>query len=497
MAEPETGDSILIVDDTPTNLEVLVDYFMDKGYEVFVASDGEGALEQLGYIDPDLVLLDVMMPGMDGFETCKRLKADPKLKDVPVIFMTALTDTSDKLKGFQAGAVDYITKPFHYEEVSARVSTHIRLRRLQHELERANASLEERVRQRTVELETALADVERLKDQLEAENLYLREELKLDHNFEEIVGNSRPLKKALRKVEQVAPTDSTVLILGETGTGKELFARAIHSLSQRKNRPLVKVNCAALPANLIEGELFGHEKGAFTGALTRRIGRFELADGGTILLDELGELPLELQAKLLRVLQEGEFERLGDPRTRTVDVRVIAATNRNLAESVEKGKFRSDLYFRLNVFPIELPALRERPGDLPVLVEHFVRRLGPKLGRRVERIPSAVSERLAAYTWPGNVRELMHCVERALIVSTGKSLELGDWSPSLGLSAETTGLVSLEEAQRQHIIKALKLTAGRVSGPRGAAKLLAINAKTLESRMKKLGIVRKNFHTTD
>jgi PAS domain S-box-containing protein len=298
------------------------------------------------------------------------------------------------------------------------------------------------------DLANALSEVENLKNRLQAENVYLQEEIKLEHNFEEIVSQSEALKKELRKLEQVATTDATVLILGETGTGKELLARAVHNLSPRRDRPLVKVNCAALPADLIESELFGHEKGAFTGAHARKIGRFELADGGTIFLDEIGDLPLALQAKLLRVLQEGEFERLGNPHTIKVDVRIIAATNRDLEKAIESGDFRGDLYYRLNVFPIKSPPLRERQEDIPLLVAHFVKKYGAKLGKNIEIIPQKVMDILLAYAWPGNVRELENIIERAVILARGFTIELDE---SLDVLRDTdlpnTNSLTLEEVE--------------------------------------------------
>ncbi|MEL6177622.1 MAG: sigma-54 dependent transcriptional regulator [Myxococcota bacterium] len=489
-AQDAARDAILIVDDTPTNLAVLVDFFMDRGFEVYIATSGEDALEQLRYATPNVILLDVMMPGMDGFETCRRIKAEPAWSSIPVMFMTALSDVADKVKGFEVGAVDYVTKPIQHEEVFARVRTQLTLRHLQQEVERANTVLEKRVAERTEELSKALEEVQQLKEQLEAENVYLKEELHREHNFSNIIGHSVSLSKVLRQVTQVAPTDATVLLLGESGTGKELFARAVHDASKRSARPLVKVNCATLPANLIESELFGHERGAFTGATSRREGRFKLAHRGTLFLDELGELPLGLQAKLLRVLQEGEFEPLGSQHTLKVDVRVIAATNRDLQKQVDEGRFREDLYYRLNVFPILLPPLRERHEDIPPLVHHFLAKHGPKLDRSsVTRVSKRVMEQLQRHTWPGNVRELEHTIERALILSAGSSLALEGWSPRQE-TATTGHLPTLRELERSHILKALKLTHGRVSGPKGAARILDINSKTLESRMRKLNIKR-------
>ncbi len=366
------------------------------------------------------------------------------------------------------------------------------------ELREAKELLEQRVAERTAELsginaslQKALSEIKRLKSRLQAENIYLQEEIKIEHNFEEIITHGEALKKVLRKVEQVASTNATVLIIGETGTGKELLARAIHNISARRDRPLVKVNCAALPANLIESELFGHEKGAFTGALFRKIGRFELADGGSVFLDEIGDLPLELQAKLLRVLQDGEFERLGNPNTIKVEIRIIAATNRNLERAIEKGDFREDLYYRLNVFPLKCPPLRDRAEDIPMLVEHFVRKYNSKLGKKIKKIPQKVMDSLQAYHWPGNVRELENIIERSVIISQESELKLGDWLPKTAPSLGDSRIFTLEEHDREHIVKALELTGWQVSGEKGAAKILGLKPTTLEARMKKLGVKRR------
>mgnify|MGYP001590766041 FL=1 len=332
--------------------------------------------------------------------------------------------------------------------------------------------------------------MEQEKARLEAQNTYLQEEIKGAHNFEELIGGSTSLKKVLKNVERVAPTDSTVLITGETGTGKELIARAIHNLSSRKGRPLVKVNCAAIPAGLIESELFGHEKGAFTGALTKKMGRFELADKGTIFLDEIGELPLDLQSKLLRVLQEGEFERVGGTQTFKVNVRVIAATNRDLEQQSKTGHYRPDLYYRLNVFPIHLPALREREGDIPLLAQFFVRKFAANLGKKIDRIPERMITALQHYHWPGNIRELEHVIERAVILSEGPELEPIDWLSQPSGKSGSGKTLTLEDMERRHIVDVLEQTNWRVSGEKGAAKILGLNPTTLEARMKKLGITR-------
>ncbi|MFN8291063.1 MAG: sigma 54-interacting transcriptional regulator [Chitinophagaceae bacterium] len=339
--------------------------------------------------------------------------------------------------------------------------------------------------------------MEQEKNKLQAQNQYLQEEIKLTYNFDEIISKGKDFQRVLKQIEQVATTDATVLILGESGTGKELIARAIHNVSNRSKKPLVKVNCATLPANLIESELFGHEKGAFTGALDRKIGRFELADGGTIFLDEIGELPVELQAKLLRVLQEGEFERLGNPITMRVNVRVIAATNRNLAQAIEKKEFREDLYYRLNVFPILCPPLRDRKEDIPLLVKHFCQKHEGKIGRKITAVDPEVMQALMEYNWPGNVRELENIIERALILSRGDTLEYGEWIPvekvTLPGNGEATVAAGgkLQDVEKEHILAALKKTGWKVSGEKGAARILGLNPTTLEARMKKLGIKRE------
>ncbi len=343
------------------------------------------------------------------------------------------------------------------------------------------------------ELEQALDEVSKLKKRFETESVYLKEEIKTEHNFDEIIGASTSLVEVLDKVEKVAGTDATVLIRGETGTGKELIARSIHSLSKRSGRPLVKVNCPAIPAGLIESELFGHEKGAFTGALTKKIGKFELADGGTIMLDELGDLPLDSQAKLLRVLQEKEFERVGGTKTLSVNVRVIAATNRDLEKAVEEGKFRADLYYRLNVFPISVPALRERKEDIELLAKYFMNKYSSQIGKNLKDIGEKTLKKLLGYSWPGNIRELENIVERAAILSPEDTLEVSENLISAPVESETgrIGALRLEDIERDHIIRILNQTSWQVHGEKGAAKVLGINPNTLRTRMSKLGIKKK------
>lgn len=340
-----------------------------------------------------------------------------------------------------------------------------------------------------VENTLAFEQIEELKNKLAEEKLYLEDEIRTEYNFEEIIGQSSALKRALHEVETVAPTDSTVLILGESGTGKELIARAIHSLSARRARTFVKINCAAIPTGLLESELFGHERGAFTGAIAQKIGRFELADGGTLFLDEVGDIPVELQPKLLRVLQEREFERLGSNRTLQINVRLVTATNRDLGGMVADHQFREDLYYRLNVFPIQLPSLRERREDIPLLVRYFVQKHAQRLNKRIETIPAAAMETLSHYSWPGNVRELENFMERAVILTRDRALHV----PELKAPAATgEDHITLEAAEREHILRALRETGWVIGGRHGAATRLGLKRTTLQSRMQKLGIGKRD-----
>jgi formate hydrogenlyase transcriptional activator len=391
-----------------------------------------------------------------------------------------LTDDSGDVVGHLAVIDD---KPLEADERELSIF-HIFAARATAELVRRQAERElDDSRKREVRLRTE-------RQRIEAEVAYLREELRSRSDFSEIVGESDGIWKVLRNIDMVAPTDSTVLILGETGTGKELVARAIHKNSKRHNGSFVKVNCAALPESLLESELFGHEHGAFTGATQQRMGRFELADGGTIFLDEIGEMPLPAQSRLLRVLQEQELERVGSSQTIHIDTRVLAATNRNLLDMVDDGKFREDLYYRLNVFPIQMPSLRDRREDIPTLVRFFLTKLSERLGKVIENVPTSIISTLQNYSWPGNVRELENVIERAMILTTGDSLQLpaGVIPTRKGRSPKNSALRPLTEVESEHIRAVLDHTSGVIAGPNGAAKILDMNPNTLRSRMEKLGI---------
>jgi DNA-binding NtrC family response regulator len=451
--KPEHG-SLLVVDDDETNRDVLSHRLHRRGYTVTVAENGTLALDLIRARRFDLVLLDIVMPGPNGLEILQTLRQTFALTDLPIIMATARDQSADLVQALEMGANDYITKPFDFPVVLARVQTQLSLKRA----------------------------VEQIR--------YLREEIQSEYNFAEIIGASAAVGEVLEKVKRVAPTDSTVLLLGETGTGKELIARAIHSRSGRRCQPLVKVNCGAITAGLVESELFGHEKGAFTGAQERRIGRFELAHGGTIFLDEVSELPLETQVKLLRVLQEQEFERVGSSQTQRVDVRVIAATNRDLAEALKAKTFREDLYYRLHVVPLRLPPLRERKEDIPLLVEHFLAKLAKKLGKRLDGVAPDALAQMQAYSWPGNIRELQNVIERAVVLAAGPVIRLEDTLCPATDEAPPRTCVTLEEAERAHIRSVLGQARWVIEGKDGAAARLGLRPSTLRSRMQKLGIKR-------
>jgi transcriptional regulator with PAS, ATPase and Fis domain len=364
------------------------------------------------------------------------------------------------------------------------------------DLTSANLQLSQEVferKQADASLQKAFSEIKLLKNRLQAENTYLQHEVSEYHNFGEIIGRSPSILHVFSQVDQVAAMNATVLLLGETGTGKGIVARAIHSNSERKKRQMVTVNCATLPTNLIESELFGREKGAFTGSDSRQIGRFELADGGTLFLDEIGELPMEMQSKLLRVIQDGEFERLGNPRTIKIDVRIIAATNRNLEEEVKNGKFREDLFYRLNVFPITIPSLRQRVEDIPILLNYFIAKFNKKIGKKIDIIPKSCMDMLMEYRWPGNVRELESVIERAIIISQGNTLQILDHFDMSSVKEKQTSqdVKALVELEHDHVLEVLKKTGWRIEGKNGAAGLLGLNPSTLRARMRKYGISRQ------
>jgi formate hydrogenlyase transcriptional activator len=398
-------------------------------------------------------VLDVQLPGLSGLDLQQELaKADIQ---IPIVFLTGHGDIPTSVRAIKAGALEFLTKPFNDEDL---------LDAIQQGIARDQRALKQ-------------------KGELAA------------HKFGDIVGTSAPLRNVLNQVEVVAPTDSTVLLLGETGTGKEIIARAILNVSSRSNRPFVKLNCAAIPSGLLESELFGHEKGAFTGAVSQKIGRFELANGGTLFLDEVGDIPLELQPKLLRVLQEQEFERLGNSRTVRVDVRLIAATNRDLEEMVAEKQFREDLYFRLNVFPIRIPPLRERSEDISLLTRYYVDKYSQRMNKRIDVVPEETMAALCHYSWPGNIRELQNLIERAVIMTPGNVLQIqvSDLQESNRTLSTMAG--TLEDVERQRILQALREAGAVIGGPHGAAVRLGLKRTTLLSKMQKLGISRNTNYT--
>jgi PAS domain S-box-containing protein len=630
--------NILVIDDEPADLDLLKTILTEQGYAVCTANDGESGLQLVKCRLPDLVLVDVSMPGMNGYQVCASLKNDPATQNIPLMLIVPIYHSINQPKAMLSGSVDYIASPFDATEVLWRVETHISLHRLRanlesairgsatkqtatcEELERAlretlaltritgRKHAEEKLRERESELRqvldlapehiavlgpegsrlfanqasldyygltleswrgcdpsrflhpddlegmatvaqhtelsnasahnaevrllrkdgtyrwflirrnalldgrgdllrwyvaaTDIEDRKQAEERLQTENVALREEIDKASMFEEIVGHSPPLQTVLSRVAKVAPTDSTVLITGETGTGKELVARAIHRRSHRSSRAFVSVNCAAVPLDLIASELFGHEKGAFTGATQRRLGRFELAEGGTIFLDEVGELPAETQIALLRVLQEHEFGRVGGTGSIRTNVRVIAATNRDLEAAIVAGTFRSDLFYRLNVFPIEVPSLRERKEDIPVLVEYFIDRYASKAGKSIRGVNKKSLELLQSYPWPGNVRELQNVIERSVIVCDTENFSVDEsWLSRQPVASEPKTRLELARkpaAKEKEIIEAaLRESGGRVYGPSGAASKLGIPRSTLESKIRSLKISKSRFKAID
>jgi DNA-binding NtrC family response regulator len=461
----EKNPFVFVVDDDASIRESLKDLIESAGLNVQTFASAQEFLASPHSDAASCLVLDVQLPGLSGLDLQQELaKIDVQ---IPIIFITGHGDIPMTVRAMKAGAIEFLTKPFRDEDLLNAVDQAINRSR----------------------------QIEQLKNKPTEEEKISEDALRSEISFSEIVGQSAVLRRALKEVETVASTDSTVLIYGETGTGKELIARAIHNLSLRRSNPFAKLNCAAIPTGLLESELFGHEKGAFTGAIAQRIGRFELANRGTIFLDEIGDIPLELQPKLLRVLQEREFERLGSTRTLHTDARLIAATNTDLAEKVNEKQFRSDLYYRLNVFPIVVPPLRERREDIPLLVRHFVQKYTQRIKKPIERIPSAAIDALSEYDWPGNVRELEHFIERAVILSPGSELqpplsELSYQNPPSAIAAAESNSTTLREAEREHIVRTLQDTNWTIGGPAGAAARLGMKRTTLHSLVKRLGIDR-------
>ena len=439
---------VYVVDDDLSVREALSSLIRSAGLGVATFASAQEFLARPRADVPSCLLLDVQLPGLSGLDLQQELaKADIQ---IPIIFLTGHGDIPTSVRAIKAGALEFLTKPFNDEDLLDAIQQGV--------------ARDQRAPKRRQDLAA--------------------------HKFGTIVGTSTALQNVLNQVEVVAPTDSTVLLLGETGTGKELIARAILNVGSRSNRPFVKLNCAAIPSGLLESELFGHEKGAFTGAVSQKIGRFELANGGTLFLDEVGDIPLELQPKLLRVLQEQEFERLGSTRTIRVDVRLIAATNRDLAQMAADKQFREDLYFRLNVFPIRIPPLRERPEDISLLVQHYVDKYAQRMNKRIESIPEETMAALCRYSWPGNIRELQNLIERSVILTSGNILQiqLSDLQQSIPISSTMAG--TLEDVERQRILQALQEAGAVIGGQHGAAARLGLKRTTLLSKMQKLGITR-------
>jgi formate hydrogenlyase transcriptional activator len=490
-----------LVDDDVSVRESVGSLIRSAGFNARTFASAQECLAGLQAEVPSCLILDVQLPGLSGLDLQQQLaQADVQL---PIIFLTGHGNIPMSVRAIKAGALEFLTKPCDGEDllnaIRQGIARHQGGRQQSRKLAQhgfdgalgANAGLSE----------NALVDREiaELKDKLAQEKLQLGGELRSEADFEGIVGQSPALREVLQQVEMVAAADSTVLLLGETGTGKELIARAIHNLSPRRSHAFVKVNCAAIPTGLLESELFGHEKGAFTGAVAPRTGRFELADRGTVFLDEIGDIPLELQPKLLRVLQEQEFERLGSTRTKKVDVRVVAATHRNLEEMIVQNQFRLDLYYRLNVFPIHIPPLRERPEDIPLLVRHFVQQFARQMNKTIEAISSETMESLIRYPWPGNIRELQNVIERSVIVHEKGKLSVTQSSLCLESHRTAPATASYKRSvadEREVIGAALAKARGRVSGPSGAAARLGIPPSTLESKIRSMNINKYSFRAS-
>lgn len=476
---------VLYIDDEKDNL-ITLEVALSKWFQVITLENPTLALDVISQNDIKVVITDQRMPETTGLELAKKIMND--FPTVIVIILTAYDDNKAIIQAInQGGIFRYLLKPWNIQDLKQTLDSAFEA----YELRKKNINLINDLLGQNRQLQKAYEEINILKEKLETENIQIKDEY-IDQNLSsEIIGQSKELKVILRQLIQASKSDSSILLLGETGTGKELFAKAIHSHSSRKDNLMVKINCAAIPETLIESELFGHEKGSFTGADKLKFGKFEIAHEGTLFLDEIGELPLNMQPKLLRVLQENEFERIGGNKLVKTNFRLITATNRELEHEVERGNFRSDLFFRLNILPITIPPLRDHSDDIPLLVEHFVSVLNRKSGRQINTIPKRVMDKLMEYHWPGNVRELQNVIERAHVLSSGSKLEIGEWfTIKQSELANLKEIISLEKNEKEHIIKALKHTKWRIRGKNGAAEILKINPTTLESRMKKLGIER-------
>jgi len=470
-----TGGSVYVVDDDVSVREAVGSLIRSAGFNLKAFASADEFLASPRVEVPSCLVLDVELPGLSGFDLQQELgKSDTQL---PIIFLTGHGDIPMSVRAIKAGAMELLTKPFDGDDLLNAIRQGIASYHEPRQPSRNSAQ-----------------------DAFERGKRYLQKEIPGAADFEGIVGQSPALREVLQLIELVAPSDSTVLLLGETGTGKELLAHAIHNRSRRNKQPLVKLNCAAIPNGLLESELFGHERGAFTGAITQKIGRLELADQGTLFLDEVGDIPLELQPKLLRVLQDKEFERLGSTKTRKVDVRTVAATNRALEEMIVEKQFRLDLYYRLNVFPISIPPLRERPEDIPLLVRHFVKQFAQRMNKAIGRISPETMEALTRYPWPGNIRELQNVIERSVVVyEKGSLLVKKSWLSGECFQPEPATQPPLKRSAREDreiIGAALAEARGRVSGPSGAAAKLGIPPSTLESKIRSMNINKYRFKTS-
>ena len=476
---------LLYIDDEINNQFLFKELFK-KWFTVYTLDDPTKAFDLISKEGINVLITDYLMPGMNGLEMAQKLQES--FPTVIVIILTAYDDRDIMLQAINMGSIyRYTLKPWNVDELKHIIDSAFD----SYELRKRNIHLINDLLAQNKRLQQAYNEINLLKERLEEENIQLKEEFFDPNDSGEIIGQSKSIQQLLKLIKQVAKSDTAILLTGETGTGKELFAKAIHTLSNRKDKLLIRVNCAAIPETLIESELFGYEKGAFTGADKLKYGKVELANGGTLLLDEIGELPLNMQPKLLRVLQEGEFERLGGNDIIRTNFRLIAATNRNLEQAVEKGTFRQDLFYRINILPITIPSLRNHAEDIPLLVNNFINKLNKTEGKIISSIAKKTLDRLMEYHWPGNIRELQNVIERAHVLSNGPKLEIGDWfNVPTANSMKNTTIISIEENERQHILEALERTRWKIRGKEGTAELLQIKPTTLESRMKKLGIRR-------